>query len=121
MGVDVGHRIGDEVRLVADVVVCVGEEVRADLRGDDFAAFVVREGRGDGVGRRRWHRRYVRRRAGEDVVRVRVRVEDVAVERSRTAVQEVAAERIARGDSADHRVVRSGDRIAIAPCGKVRA
>ena len=44
VGVGVGESVLGEKRLVSDVVVGVGEPVRADLRGDDFAAAVVGKG-----------------------------------------------------------------------------
>ena len=47
MGVGVGSCVCDKVRLVADEVVGVGELACADLRGDDFPAFVAGKGYGE--------------------------------------------------------------------------
>lgn len=43
MGVGIGRGVDDMVRLVADVVVAVREVAGADLRRNDFSAFVVSE------------------------------------------------------------------------------
>ena len=92
MRVGVRRGVRDMVRLVADRVVGVREEVCADLRRNDFAPVVVSKNVG-----------VARRRAGEGVVCVRQRIDGRIVERRRNAVYEIAAIEVA-GDGAADRV-----------------
>ena len=92
MRVGVRRGVGDMVRLVADRVVGVREEVCADLRRNDFAPVVVSKNVG-----------VARRRAGERVVRVRQRIDERVVERRRDAVHEAGPVEVA-GDGAADRV-----------------